>query len=152
MTPPLWNWILVNPMTNALVLLNNVFFGSFGLAIIVFTVVMRAVTFPLTLRQLRSSRAMSAMSSRRCRRFRRSTKTRKRRQEETMKLYREAGVNPLGCLLPMVVQTADLVRALQRASTHRRRRAREHDKPLAAPLPLVVYPAGGAPEQQVPRA
>lgn len=28
----------------------------------------------------------------------------KRRQEETMKVYREAGINPLGCLLPMIVQ------------------------------------------------
>ena len=71
----LWNTVLVNPMTNALVLLNNVFFGSFGLAIIVFTIVMRGVTFPLTLRQLRSSRAMSAMQ-RGCRRYRRSTRTR----------------------------------------------------------------------------
>jgi YidC/Oxa1 family membrane protein insertase len=28
----------------------------------------------------------------------------KRRSEETMKLYREAGVNPMGCLVPMLVQ------------------------------------------------
>ena len=99
----LWNWILVNPMANALVLLNNAFFGSFGLAIIIFTVVMRAVTFPLTLRQLRSSRAMSAMSGR-LQEIQKKHKDPKRRQEETMKVYREAGVNPVGCLLPMVAQ------------------------------------------------
>ena len=29
----IWNTVLVNPMTNILVLLNNTFFGSFGLAI-----------------------------------------------------------------------------------------------------------------------
>jgi YidC/Oxa1 family membrane protein insertase len=99
----LWNWILVNPMANALVLLNNAFFGSYGLAIIIFTVVMRGVTFPLTLRQLRSSRAMSAMSGR-LQEIQKKHKDPKRRQEETMKIYREAGVNPLGCLLPMVAQ------------------------------------------------
>jgi YidC/Oxa1 family membrane protein insertase len=99
----LWNWVLVNPMANALVLLNNAFFGSFGLAIIVFTIVMRGVTFPLTLRQLRSSRAMSAMSGR-LQELQKKYKDPKRRSEETMKLYREAGVNPLGCLLPMVAQ------------------------------------------------
>jgi membrane protein insertase Oxa1/YidC/SpoIIIJ len=44
----------VNPTTNALVLLNNAP-GSFGLAIIIFTILMRVATFPLTLRQLRSS-------------------------------------------------------------------------------------------------
>lgn len=99
----LWNWVLINPMANALVLLNNAFFGSFGLAIIIFTVVMRGVTFPLTLRQLRSSRAMSAMSGR-LGEIQKKYKDPKRRQEETMKVYREAGVNPLGCLLPMVAQ------------------------------------------------
>jgi len=90
-------------MANALVLLNNAFFGSFGLAIIIFTIVMRAVTFPLTLRQLRSSRAMSAMSGR-LQEIQKKYKDPKRRQEETMKIYREAGVNPLGCLLPMLAQ------------------------------------------------
>ncbi len=98
----LWNWILVNPMANALVLLNNVF-GSFGLAIIIFTILMRAGTFPLTLRQLRSSRAMSAMSGR-LQEVQKKYKDPRRRQEETMKLYREAGINPLGCILPMVAQ------------------------------------------------
>jgi YidC/Oxa1 family membrane protein insertase len=98
----LWNWILVNPMANALVLLNNVF-GSFGLAIIIFTVLMRGATFPLTLRQLRSSRAMSAMSGR-LQEVQKKYKDPRRRQEETMKLYREAGINPLGCILPMIAQ------------------------------------------------
>jgi YidC/Oxa1 family membrane protein insertase len=98
----IWNWVLVNPMANALVLLNNVF-GSFGVAIIIFTILMRAATFPLTLRQLRSSRAMSAMSGR-LQEVQKKYKDPRRRQEETMKLYREAGVNPLGCILPMVAQ------------------------------------------------
>ncbi len=99
----IWNAVLVNPMANALVLLNNVFFGSFGLAIIVLTVFMRGITFPLTLRQLRSSRALSAMQGRLAE-IQKKYKDPKRRSEETMKIYREAGVNPLGCLLPMVAQ------------------------------------------------
>ena len=99
----IWNTVLVNPMANALVLLNNVFFGSFGLSIIVLTVFMRGVTFPLTLRQLRSSRALSAMQGR-LGEIQKKYKDPKRRSEETMKIYREAGVNPLGCLLPMVAQ------------------------------------------------
>jgi YidC/Oxa1 family membrane protein insertase len=99
----LWDVVLVNPMTNVLIVFNNVFFGSFGLAIIAFTVIMRGVTFPLTLRQLRSSRAMSAIQPR-MQEIQKKYKDPKRRSEETMKLYREAGVNPLGCLLPMLVQ------------------------------------------------
>lgn len=99
----IWNEVLVNPMTNALIILNNVFFGSFGLAIIVFTVVMRAIMFPLTLRQLRSSRALSAIQPK-MRELQKKYKDPRRRSEETMKLYREAGVNPLGCLFPMLIQ------------------------------------------------
>ncbi len=99
----LWNVLLVTPMTNVLIVLNNVCFGSFGLAVIVFTIIMRGITFPLTLRQLRSSRAMSALQPK-MQELQKKYKDPKRRSEETMKLYREAGVNPLGCVLPMVVQ------------------------------------------------
>jgi YidC/Oxa1 family membrane protein insertase len=99
----IWNEVLVNPMTNALIILNNVFFGSFGIAIIVFTVVMRGIMFPLTVRQLRSSRALSALQPK-LRDMQKKYKDPRRRQQETMKLYREAGVNPLGCLFPMLIQ------------------------------------------------
>jgi YidC/Oxa1 family membrane protein insertase len=99
----IWNEVLVNPITNALIILSNVFFGSFGLAIIVFTVVMRAIMFPLTLRQLHSSRALSGIQPK-MRELQKKYKDPRRRSEETMKLYREAGVNPLGCLFPMLVQ------------------------------------------------
>ena len=40
--------ILLNPMINFLVILNNVLFGSFGLAIIAFTIIIRLATWPLT--------------------------------------------------------------------------------------------------------
>jgi YidC/Oxa1 family membrane protein insertase len=99
----IWNQVLIDPMTNALIVLSNICFGSFGFSIIIFTILMRGITFPLTLKQLRSSRAMSAIQPR-MQEIQKKYKDPKRRSEETMKLYREAGVNPLGCLLPMVVQ------------------------------------------------
>lgn len=99
----IWNNILINPMTNVLVVLNNLLFGSFGMAIIVFTIIMRVFTFPLTLRQLHSSRAMASIQPRMAE-IKKKYKDPKRQSEETMKLYREAGVNPLGCLFQMVVQ------------------------------------------------
>ncbi len=99
----LWDLVLVNPMTNALIVLTNVFFGSFGLAIIIFTIVIRALTYPLTRRQMQASRAMSALQPR-IQEIQKKYKDPKRRSEETMKLYREAGVNPAGCLLPMLIQ------------------------------------------------
>ncbi len=101
----MWLWTngLVIPMTNFLVLLGHLSFGSFGVAIIIFTLIMRAITWPLTQQQLRASRAMQAVQPR-VQEIQKKHKDPKRRSEETMKLYREAGMNPLGCIWPMLVQ------------------------------------------------
>ena len=99
---------LLNPMVNFLVILNSLLFGSFGLAIIAFTIVIRLVTFPLTLRQLHSTRSMQAIQPR-IAEINKKYSDPKRRQEEIMRLYREAGVNPLGCLGPMMLQFPVLI-------------------------------------------
>lgn len=98
-----FDFLLVDPMTNFLVLLTRLLFGSYGLAIIAFTFIMRAVTWPLTASQIRSSRQLSALQPK-LQEIQKKYKDPKRRSEETMKLYREAGVNPAGCLFSMVVQ------------------------------------------------
>jgi len=95
--------VLVDPMTNILIVLARVFAGSFGIAIIVFTFIIRGLTFPLTVRQIRASRAMSVIQPR-LQEIQKKHKDPRRRSEETMKLYKEAGVNPAGCLLPMLIQ------------------------------------------------
>lgn len=99
----IWNDIMLNPIMNGLIIIANALSDNFGLAIIAFTVIVRAVTYPLTLRQLRATRAMQVMQPQ-MQAIQKKYKDPKRRQEETMKLYREAGFNPLGCLWPMLVQ------------------------------------------------
>jgi len=99
----IWNDILINPIMNGLIIIANALGDNFGLAIIAFTVIVRAVTYPLTLRQLRATRAMQVMQPQ-MQSIQKKYKDPKRRQEEMMKLYREAGFNPLGCLWPMLVQ------------------------------------------------
>jgi len=98
-----WNTLLMNPLINALLLLTNLVGGQFGIAIILFTVLLRFVTIPFTLRQLQSTRAMQEIQPR-MQEIQKKHKDPKRRQEETMKLYRESGVNPLGCFMPMAIQ------------------------------------------------
>lgn len=95
--------VLLDPMVNFLVILNNLLFGSFGLAILAFTIVIRLITFPLTLRQLHSTQKMQGIQPR-VQEINKKFSDPKRRQEETMKVYREAGVNPIGCLGPMLLQ------------------------------------------------
>ena len=99
----LWNDVLVNPVSNALIILTNALWDNYGLGIIVFTLVIRVVTYPLTLRQLRATRAMQLMQPR-MQEIQKKYKDPKRRQEEMVKVYREAGINPLGCIWPLLVQ------------------------------------------------
>lgn len=98
-----WNQILIGPSTNFLVVLDRVLFGSFGLAIIVFTLFLRGVTLPLTLRQLNSSKKMQVLQPK-LQEIQKKYSDPKRRSEETMKLYKSEGVNPAGCLLPTLIQ------------------------------------------------
>lgn len=99
----LWEEGLIRPMLNLLVLLTRIAFGNFGLGLILFTVLTRVVTFPLTLRQLKATRAMTSLKPQ-IDEINKKHKDPRRRSEEQMKLYREAGINPLGCLGPMLIQ------------------------------------------------
>ena len=99
-----FNEILVNPMLNVLVMLYSILFSNFGLSIIVFTVMVRLATLPLTMKQLRQMRAMTALQPKMKEVQARYAKDPQRRSQEIMRLYREEGVNPLGCLGPMVIQ------------------------------------------------
>ena len=100
-----WVWThgLVVPMTNFLVLLTRISFGNYGIAIILFTLLTRAVTWPLTRQQLHASKQMQAIQPK-IQALQKQHKDPRRRSEETMKIYREAGVSPLGCIWPMLVQ------------------------------------------------
>ena len=91
-------------MINSLVLLYWLFFSSFGLSILVFTVIVRAAMIPLTIKQSRQMKAMSGLQPAMKEIQEKYKNDRPRASQETMKLYRERGVNPIGCLGPMVIQ------------------------------------------------
>ncbi|MGE0545306.1 MAG: YidC/Oxa1 family membrane protein insertase [Dehalococcoidia bacterium] len=90
-------------MINGLIIMSQILFDNFGLAIIAFTVMVRLATLPLTLRGLRATRRMQALQPK-VQELNKKHKDPKRRQEEMMKLYRSEGVNPLGCLGPQLIQ------------------------------------------------
>jgi len=99
-----WNLIIANPVLNVLITLSHVLGGSFGLAIIVLTVIVRLITWPLSKRQLNSTKALQDMQPKIQELQKKYGKNQQKLQQEMMKLYKEAGVNPLGCLWPMLVQ------------------------------------------------
>lgn len=98
-----WNEVFIRPTVNALLLLNALI-GNFGIVVIIFTLVIRVAMFPLTVRQLRVSRQMAALQPRLRELQARFGQDRERLQQETTRLYRESGVNPLGCAGPLVIQ------------------------------------------------
>src|SRR6185295_20329833 len=82
---------------------------NFGIAIIILTILIRVVLLPLGIKQIKSMQAMQAIQPK-VKELQRKYKGNKTKvQEETMKLYKEAGVNPLGGCLPLLLQFPILI-------------------------------------------
>ncbi|MGH2641100.1 MAG: YidC/Oxa1 family membrane protein insertase [Actinomycetota bacterium] len=83
--------------------------GSFGFAIIILTIVFRVVLLPLGIKQIKSMQAMQALQPK-IKEIQKKYKGNKQKvQEQTMKLYQEYGVNPLGGCLPLLLQFPILI-------------------------------------------
>jgi len=102
----MWNTFIVDPMLNALLFIYNVLGHNFGLSIILFTVLVRVITYPLTAQQLKSSKGMQEMqSSKKWQDIQKKYKNDKEKlSQEQMKLYKEMGINPFGSCLPTIIQ------------------------------------------------
>jgi YidC/Oxa1 family membrane protein insertase len=83
--------------------------GNYGVSIIILTIVIRVILLPLGVKQIKSMQAMQAIQPK-VKEIQKKYKTNKTKaQEETMKLYRESGVNPLGGCLPLLLQFPILI-------------------------------------------
>jgi YidC/Oxa1 family membrane protein insertase len=100
----LWNSGPVALMLNSLVVLSSYLFGSFGLTIVVLTIIIRGAMYPLTVKQLRATRAMQALQPKIAELQKKYAKDKQRLAQEQMKLYKESGVSPAGCAVPMLIQ------------------------------------------------
>jgi len=102
----MWNTFILSPMVNVLIWIYNLLFNNFGLAIILFTIVIRLVTFPLTASQLKSQKKMQELNqSKKWQEIQKKYKDDKQKQsQEQMALYKEMGINPLGSCLPLIIQ------------------------------------------------
>jgi YidC/Oxa1 family membrane protein insertase len=104
-----WNQGIMRPMINLLLILYTYLFQNFGLAIMAFTVIVHFLTLPLTLRQIRQTKAMSEIQPRIQDLRKRYGQDRQRMSQETMRLYKEFGVSPVGCLGPLIIQMPILI-------------------------------------------
>lgn len=99
----------VSLIADALTTFANVIGGagipySFGFAIILFTLVIKLVTLPLTLQQLRASRAMQELQPELQKLQKKYKGDKEKMAQAQMELYKEHGVSPVGGCLPMLVQ------------------------------------------------
>jgi len=91
-------------MINSLIALSSYFAGSFGIAIIIMTVVIRSAMYPLTAKQLHATRAMQEIQPRVAELQKKYGKDKQRLAQEQMSLYKEQGISPAGCVVPMLIQ------------------------------------------------
>jgi YidC/Oxa1 family membrane protein insertase len=95
---------LISLFESILVFIHDHGVASWGLAIVLLTVLVRAVMVPLTFSQFRSMRKMQLVAPE-LKALKEKYKDDKQRQnEEMMKLYREKGINPFASCLPLVLQ------------------------------------------------
>jgi len=100
----IWDLIILSPMINILIVVSGALFNNFGLSIIVLTIIVRGVTTPLTLKQLRSTKALQELQPKMAELHQKYGKDKQKLAQEQMRMYKESGVNPAGCLLPMLIQ------------------------------------------------
>jgi YidC/Oxa1 family membrane protein insertase len=100
----LWSLIILNPMVNVLIIATRYILNNFGLTIIVLTVIINLLMYPLTLKQLKASKAMQDMQEKVNEIKKKYPKDKQRAAQEQMKLMKESGVSYAGCILPMLIQ------------------------------------------------
>jgi YidC/Oxa1 family membrane protein insertase len=105
----MWNSFIIYPFTNVLLwiysLLVNVP-GAFGWSIILFTILIRAITWPLNAQQLKGAQAMQELQNDKDWQAiqKKYAKDKEKLAQEQMRVYKEKGINPFGSCLPTLIQ------------------------------------------------
>ena len=97
----LWN-VFISVFINILLWIYNIL-GNFGVAIILFTVLIKIVTWPLNASQMKGAKAMQDMQNDKEWQDiqKKYAKDKEKLSQEQMRIYRERGINPFGSCLPM---------------------------------------------------
>ncbi len=102
-----WDW-LTRPFAEYIILpvfnWMNGFVGNYGLIIIIFAVLIKLVTYPLSMASTKSMKKMSALQPALKELQEKYKDNPAKLQSELGRIYKEAGVNPIGGCLPVVLQ------------------------------------------------
>jgi len=107
---PFWNQLIVHPLMHALELVATPFLGivpvgvAGGLAIILFTILLRLLLVPLSLVQIRSQRHQMAIQPELKALQKKFKGDREGMARAQMQLYKERGINPAAGCVPLLIQ------------------------------------------------
>lgn len=109
LNPNFFNTVFVFPILNLLVLLYQVFLfiklpGALGLAIIAMTAIVRGLFQPFYKKQMETARKMQDLKPHIDRLSEKHKDDKKTLQQEQLKLYQQAGINPASGCLVMIIQ------------------------------------------------
>lgn len=106
----LWNLLIVQPIFNLLVLIYGLIPGhNFGLAIIVFTVIIRLLMWPLVKKQLHQVKIMRQIQPELKKIKKAAGGDRRKESLLMMELYKERGINPFGTIGVLILQIPILI-------------------------------------------
>lgn len=104
----IWNTVFVYPLSWVLTKIAEIFNNSYGLSIILVTIIIRLFILPLSMKQIKSSKAMQEIQPKlkelQQKYSSKDATTQQKLQQETMELFQKNGVNPLAGCLPIFIQ------------------------------------------------
>ncbi len=100
-------WSLIRPISRgvlaALVAMHK-FIPNYGVVLIIFSILIKIIVYPLTKKSYQSMKAMSTLQPKIKALKEKHAKDPQKLNKATMRLYKEEGVNPMGGCLPMLIQ------------------------------------------------
>lgn len=109
----IWDTYFVYPLSWLMTTIAESLDGSYGLSIIIVTILLRLLILPLMIKQTKSTKAMQAIQPElqklQEKYSAKDQKTQQKLQQETMELFQKHGVNPLAGCFPIFIQMPILI-------------------------------------------
>lgn len=110
----IFNKVLYQPILNGLILLYQYIPGQdFGLAVIILTILIRLILYPLMSQSLRSQKALNELQPK-LQEIQKKYKDEPEKQaQELLKIYKKEKINPWGSFLPLLIQLPIIIALYQ---------------------------------------
>ncbi|MEA3500509.1 MAG: membrane protein insertase YidC [Candidatus Marinimicrobia bacterium] len=108
----IWGWKIIQPISIGIMWLLKFlhkFISNYGFVLLVFSVVIKLIVYPLTHKSYESMKKMQALQPKLTEIKEKYGNNKQQLNKKTMAMYKEYGVNPLGGCLPMLLQLPLLI-------------------------------------------